>query len=112
MFIVWTGLGWLFFLIPCVILIIGGFMIDIIGIEMPKYLGHFVGSGLMLSWLPMWFLGKKVNKEKTEVDPVTGVTTTVKNKHTLWYLPVQYCSFIFLGLGIICPVIALIAQKG
>ena len=108
MFIVWTGLGWLFLLIPCVLLIIGGLLMDLLGIQGRDYLGLYVSCGLLLSSLPVWFLGKKVNKEKSEVDVVSGATITTKNKHTLWYLPVQNFAFILLGLGVIILVIALI----
>ena len=107
MIITWTGLGWLFLLIPCIILIICGFMTDIFG---AAYITHFFMIGFILSSIICWFLGKKVNKEKIiAYDDQTGDPIIQKNIHTLWSMPVQYFSLVLLGFAIICFLVIIFA---
>ena len=101
--ITWTGMGWLFLVIPGVILIVCGLISDVIG---TGYLPHLFGVGLILSAVICWFFGKKVNEEKIiTYDEENGDPIIQKNMHTLWSIPVQYFSFIFAGIAVICVLI-------
>lgn len=121
--ITWTGKGWLFILIAPLVLILAFIISPIFGVDLgaidPANAVVMEGRrlqvicilsiGLILSSPIYWFLGKKVNAEKQiGVDPETDESVYAKNLHTIWKLPVQYYSFIFLGIGIVLLVAAIV----
>ena len=104
-FISWTGLGWLFLLIPCLVLIVCGLMTDVLG---RAYLAPLFSVGLVLSAIISWFFGKKINEEKiVAYDEENGEPIIRKNMHTIWSMPVQYLSFILIGLAVLCALAAI-----
>lgn len=59
--------------------------------------------GLTLSAIPVWFIGKHLNRNKDEVytNERTGQRFTLGNSHTLFFIPLQYYAIVYPILGII-----------
>ena len=96
----WTGLGLLAVIVPSVILIICGFLSDVIG---SMYFGYIFSIGLFLSAIICLFLGIYLNRKKAvSRDMVTGELIYEKNMNRLFSIPIQYFSIIYLLLAIVC----------
>ena len=122
MFISYTGKGMLFILIAPLVLLLAFIISPIFGVnlgaidaanavamaERRLQIFWILSGGLILSSPIYWFLGKKVNAEKQiGVDPETNEPVYAKNLHTIYKLPVQYYSFIMLGIGIVLLVVGM-----
>lgn len=59
--------------------------------------------GLLLSAVAVWFIGKRLNKDKDEIftNERTGERFKLGNRHTLFFIPLQYYAFIYPILGIL-----------
>lgn len=98
--IVWTGFGFLGFVIPVLMLFLGQ-------AASPDYydLHKWVaGALLILSAIPVGLIGYKLNytPDKVLMDPATNqeVTLKTKNRHTAFFIPLQYFSAAIVALGI------------
>ncbi|MCL2079803.1 MAG: hypothetical protein FWH17_08190 [Oscillospiraceae bacterium] len=122
MIISYTGKGMLFLLIAPIAILLAFIISPIFGVNLGaidaaneiamaerRLQTLFVLSGGFILSSPIyWFLGKKVNAEKQiGVVPETNEPVYAKNLHTIWKLPVQYYSFITLGIGVILLVIGI-----
>lgn len=63
----------------------------------------FYFIGLTLSAIPVWFIGKRLNKDKDEVfmNERTGQQFKLGNRHTLFFIPLQYFAVLYPLLGIV-----------
>lgn len=63
----------------------------------------FYFIGLTLSAIPVWFIGKRLNRDKDEIftNERTGERFKLGNRHTLFFIPLQYFAIIYPILGII-----------
>ena len=96
----WTGLGLLAVIVPSVILIICGFLSDVIG---SMYFGYIFSIGLFLSAIICLFFFLYLNRKKAvSRDMVTGELIYEKNMNRLFSIPIQYFSIIYLLLSIVC----------
>jgi len=100
--IIWTRLGFLGLLIPVLLYIAVKKFSDIF-----FGLGHFssnqtMGLAFILGAPIVWFLGKKLNsKEPRElVDPKTNERILIKERHTIFWMPMEFFAVIVCGLGI------------
>ncbi|MDR1687926.1 MAG: hypothetical protein LBS21_04860 [Clostridiales bacterium] len=101
----WTGLGLMFLLVPCVIIIV---------LSLLNYIFYILTTGeadtlilfpigLVASSILCWVIGGRINKEKIVAsDDEAGTPILVKNIHTLWGIPVQFFSAVYLFLAILC----------
>ena len=94
--IIWKGYGILAVLIPLPLMISCGFLMGANGV------GYLVGG--VVSAVPLWFLGRRLNREVSQeyTDSNTGkrVQILAPPGHTLYFIPMQYWAIIWLGAGI------------
>lgn len=46
--------------------------------------------GFLLAAAALWLVGTALNKPKSTMDPATGETTVHRNRHTLFWVPIQF----------------------
>lgn len=58
--------------------------------------------------LPLWFVGNALNhgRESVEIDPETGEEKVTVPRHTFFFIPVQYWSFIVMAFGLVLALVA------
>ncbi len=63
----------------------------------------FYFIGLTISAVPIWFIGKRLNRDKDEImiNETTGERFRLGNRHTLFFIPLQYYAVVYPILGII-----------
>lgn len=94
--IVWQGFWFLAALIPII-------LIGLIG-AVDK--GHSMTYGfelaLIISAIAVWFVGKKLNGKqgKVLIDPETNEKVELKNKHTLFWIPMEWFSIVIAAFAI------------
>ena len=103
--IIWSGWGMLAALITAAALF-GSVLIDPalakIGVPPP--------TGVVLIWLAAavlnWIVGTPLNNRPARelVDPRTGQLVTLRSRHTLFWIPMQYYSVLMLLLGILAVI--------
>jgi len=64
------------------------------------------GLGLVIAAIPVWVLGRRWNAPQPDrvlVDQQTGQQVVLKWKprHTLYYIPMQYWSFVLAAAGVL-----------
>jgi len=94
--IVWQGFGVLAALIPLI-------FIGVIGaLDQSKILGYGIELALILSAIAIWFIGKNLNSKqgKILIDPETNATVEIKNKHTLFWMPMEWFAAVIVVFAI------------
>jgi hypothetical protein len=97
-FFFWRGKGYIVFIgIVCTILLtalVAGALLGFEDATMPTYVIEFsIGS---LLFVPIWFYGRKWNKEAyTFTHRTTGTEITIVNPHTAFGIPIQYWAIIW-----------------
>lgn len=87
--IVWTGWGFLALIIGAV----GGAGGTGIGVALGgRTDGPNVGTavGLMLAGVVIWFVGSKLNAPRSGFDQQTGQPVMYRNRHTMFWVPMQF----------------------
>lgn len=94
--IVWQGLGFLAVLIPALLLVLLG----MIEKTMPVPHGNEIVT--LLSAIAVWFIGKYLNSMpgKVLIDPETNQKVELKEKHTIFWVPMQWFSIILLAITV------------
>ena len=94
--IIWKGYGILALLIPLALIIICGSLIRSNGI------GYLLGGATSAGVL--WFFGRglnrEVSREYTDADTGKRVQILAPPAHTLYFIPMQYWAFVWLGIGV------------
>ena len=94
--IIWSGLGFL----PVLVMFVCTLLLSM---AVPRNLFE---AALILSFLITatfsWFIGKRLNSQgRTLIDKHSGAEVTIDQKHTLFWIKMQYWAFIALALAII-----------
>lgn len=95
--IIWRGLGFLAVLIPMI-------FIGLIGsIDQSKTLGYGFEMALIMSAIAIWFIGKKLNNKpgKLLIDPKTNQQIEIKDKHSLFWIPMEWVSIVIAAFAIV-----------
>jgi hypothetical protein len=96
--IVWSRLGFLALLIPMAIFLV------IMGIDKSYPLGYVNEIGAAISAIAVWFTGKKLNSatsaSKVMIDPETNKEVTFNNKHTIFFVPMEWFSLVWIASAI------------
>ncbi len=100
MFIFWTGWGILAALIPFAGLIL---VEAILGKEFYQSHVWVQTLAILLGAAGVWYVGNRFNNKpgRVVVDKETGKELELKSRHSLFFIPMQYWSFIIAVLGII-----------
>ncbi|MFS0874027.1 hypothetical protein [Paenibacillus xylanilyticus] len=95
--ILWKGWGILGIIFPVVV---AGLLASLGFTDENARWYYFIG--LALSAILIWFIGKHLNKDKDEVftHEKTGQRYKLGNRHTLFFIPLQYYAIVYLILGI------------
>ena len=89
--IVWQGFGFLVALIPVVILL----LFSVLGID--KNFKFSEEVTLLATAIIVWLVGRKLNSQpaKILIDPQTNQEVILKNKHTMFWIPMEYYAILF-----------------
>ena len=94
--IIWQGYGILAFLIPLPLILTCGFLIRSNGV------GYLLGG--VASAEVLWFFGRRLNhvvsQEYTDADTGKRVQILAPPAHTLYFIPMQYWAFVWLGIAV------------
>jgi hypothetical protein len=100
--IIWQGLGFLAAVIPVLIAVLFEIIFD--GKFGEGYTDHhhwIWGFSMIVSSAVVWFLGTKLTDPgRVLVDPRTEQVVTMRKKHTLFWIPLQYCALILALAGV------------
>jgi hypothetical protein len=101
--IIWQGLGFLAAIIPVLIAVLFEMIFD--GKFGKGYTDrhHWIwGVSMLISAAVLWFLGTKLTDLGRQlIDPQTGQVVTLRKKHTLFWIPMQYFGIILALAGIV-----------
>lgn len=101
---IWQGAGILSILVPVILGILAQWSVD-------SYFGH--GYSEIHSWqnaiawtlgaVVIWLSGTKLAKRPTKslIDPKTGAQVSFQEKHTLFWIPMQYWAIVWIGASIV-----------
>lgn len=97
--IIWQGKGVLGVVIPFIFLVVGQ-----IGLDATMGEGYYSSHSwapaacLALSAVVIWVLGRELNKRPVRelVDPKTQQKVILKEKHTMFWMPLQYFAWLVL----------------
>lgn len=94
--IVWQGLGFLAVLIPVIFLVAADLIFGKGFLDAQTYGNETVA---LVSAIIVWFVGTKLNNVpgKVLIDPETNQEVILKNKHTIFWVPMQWFSLILGG---------------
>lgn len=97
--IVWTGLGILTLIVCGLGTLIISSILEYFGVPS----GLSTSIGFFISAILNWFLGKKLNGQKGKIlkDEKTGELFEYKEKHTLFWIPMEYLSVVYVIVAII-----------
>lgn len=89
--IVWQGFGFLVALVPVVILL----LFSMLGID--KNFKYSEEVTLLATAIIVWVVGRKLNSQpaKILIDPQTNQEVVFKNKHTMFWIPMEYYAILF-----------------
>jgi len=104
--IIWTGWG---ILVPLFITLGAGG----VGLLAEELFGVGAGSngalvGALLAAFAIFLLGRRLNKPEQGYHPKTGEPVVYRNRHTFFFVPMQYWSAIIPVIGLIVTVITMI----
>jgi hypothetical protein len=109
MIFIWTGKG--FWVLVCVIadFILTASIGSALGYKdntLQIFILEFVIA--VIVFLPIWFLGKKWNaKSHTFIEKETGKEIVLKNRHKVFWIPMQYWAIIYPILIVLISVLSL-----
>lgn len=94
--IIWQGLGFLAALIPFVLLV----LLSLFDKSNTFTYGNEIV--LAISAIAVWLVGKKLNgtKGKVLIDPETKQEVLLKNKHTMFWIPMEWFGVLLGALAL------------
>jgi hypothetical protein len=62
-----------------------------------------IGVALLAVGALTWYAGKRMNRNASRdlLDPATGQTVTLHNRHTFFFIPVEWWAPVFIVAGIV-----------
>lgn len=101
--LIWKGAGILTVIIPAVLAIIALLITRLItGSDELCSQPWFMGLLSVVSGALIIMTGLRLNKDKTEIDSETGQEITVKkNKHTMFFIQMQYWGIVWVIMGFV-----------
>lgn len=98
--IVWTGAGVVVPFIWLLVFLLFMWLENVFPV-LKNHIGLFMGTQLALTGLLCWLFSKLLGKEKGRVviDKATNQEITLEKKHSLFFIPVFYWSFIFWAMS-------------
>jgi len=104
MFVVWSGYGFLAFLIPIALVLAGHLGTDAL-LGGGWYAAHKAAAAvlLMVAAALVWVVGVKLNSDpgRVLVDPQTQEQVVFKRRHTIFWIPMQWASALIAAMAIV-----------
>ena len=112
MFIVWKGWGIVGILIPIIVIFIVHSITTMLFGDEYKNNSLILALELVISAIPIYFIGIKLNKKVGQIVIIkeTNEEIELKETHSLFWIPLQYWSFIIFALGIFFATTKTISQ--
>ena len=97
--IIWQGFGFLAVLIPIVVAIIFVFITP----SNAEVTDAMLSAIFVVSAIVTWFTGKKLNSKpgKVLIDSETQEKVELKNKHTLFWIPMEWIAILWVLMAIV-----------
>ncbi|HLU95949.1 MAG TPA: hypothetical protein VKZ89_03830 [Thermobifida alba] len=95
--IIWRGWGILVLLMTGLPAGLGAFAAQALLGEDMAQLG--AGIGIVMGGVASFLVGQRLNAPVQGYHPQTGQPVLYKNRHTLFFIPMQYCGVLLLVLG-------------
>jgi hypothetical protein len=110
--IVWQGLGAAAFVIPFGVMLI-------VGLTGPALIGQatfaqygriIVGASLLVGALLVHLLARRLalRPSRVLIDKATGQEVTLRERHTMWFIPIRYWAFFWAILGLVLIVAGIV----
>ncbi|HUY41284.1 MAG TPA: hypothetical protein VMV82_06925 [Candidatus Dormibacteraeota bacterium] len=99
-FVIWRGWG----ILAAVFVVVGFFVGAFVAGAVRAVPGLGGGVGVILSAVPIWLVGRRLNSgagDRVLVDPSTGQHVVLQRRHTLFWIPMQWWAIGALLLGLI-----------
>ncbi|MEY9213317.1 hypothetical protein NI17_001370 [Thermobifida halotolerans] len=103
--IIWRGWGILVVLMAAIPAVLGAVSVQALLGEAMAPLG--AGIGLVVGGVASFLVGQRLNAPVQGYHPATGQPVLYKNRHTLFFIPMQYCGVLLLVLGAVLGVVGL-----
>ncbi|KTS92780.1 membrane protein [Pseudomonas oryzihabitans] len=104
MFVVWSGFGFLAFLIPIALVLAGQFGMDAM-LGGGWYAAHKAVAAvlLLIAAALVWIVGVKLNSDQGRllIDPNTQEQVVFKRRHTIFWIPMQWASAFIAAVAVI-----------
>ena len=100
--LVWKGWGISAIIIPVTCAVLMELSVDAsFGVGYYKAASWPMPLALLLSSIPVFILGHKLNKRpgRMLVDPETNERVELKTTHTVFWIPMQYWSLVIIGVS-------------
>jgi hypothetical protein len=99
--IIWRGCGILVLVITALVVVSIQLIAEAVGGE-GAYQPWMAGLGVLLSAVPVWFLGRYFNNRgaRTLVDKATGQEVVLRPNHSLFFIKMEYWAAILAVSGI------------
>ncbi|AIQ11422.1 hypothetical protein [Paenibacillus durus] len=101
--IIWKGWGILVLPIVVAAIFLSNFALGLFVSVDSLAENAILGLGLVLSAVPIWFIGKLLNNrsQRVMIDKETGQEFMVGNVHSFFFIRMEYCSFVAAVFGIL-----------
>ena len=99
--VIWKGWGILALIVPVVIMLASQWLSGMLGVSDLSHPG-VVALVCFVSAIVVWFVGKKLNgaPEKILLDAESGEEVRIKPQHSLFWIPMQWFSLVWVAYGI------------
>jgi membrane protein YqaA with SNARE-associated domain len=100
--VIWSGIGILIIFLPVIFsLAVVPTINSILGDGYCLTHHWTLGPSLVLSAIACWFLGKFLNSQfRTVIDKKTGREIQLRQRQSLFFIPMQWWSIVFAGFAI------------
>ncbi len=102
--IVWNGLGILVPIIAFLFFLVANLAADgLLGEGFYESHGWPKLAAALVGAVSIWFLGRYLNSRgtRTLIDEETGEKVVLGNKHSLFFLKMEYWAFVLVGFGVV-----------
>ncbi len=106
--VIWTGWGFL----ALVLAALGGLGGTFLGVALgapEDQVNLGTTLGLLLAAAGIWLLGRRLNDPRPGFHPDTGERVVYRNRHRLWFVPMQYWAAIVAVGGVVAAVLVVSA---
>lgn len=110
--LIWQGLGAYAFVVPFAVWFALQILAhNVVGPTGPELYGQLLGGvALSISAALVWLLARRFDSRPgwEVIDKATGAEVTIRDKHTLFFLPMRFWAIVYAIAGVILLVLAVV----